>query len=738
MPRVGAPLTGAAGTDLGRRSGGAEFLDFARAEGLAMGAVAADLGACDQDLKAEMALDLFAQALQGFAEELFDAAAAQADDVSMLLFEAGFVVMLVAAVVHQVELIHQAAQLQHLQGAVDRDAVDFGVTLLGHAIELLDIQVRAGAVDQFEQNLPLSSEANPTFLQRAFGRIQRHGGTLQFYQERAGEGWGASGNGRKRGLLARTWRVEAGACHRIGDSGDGAVFSAGERSACPLLIQFLSAMFRKVLIANRGEIAVRVMRTLREMGIPSVAIYSDADRTSLHVRMADEAEPVGAAPSAESYLRGDRILEAARRHGADAIHPGYGFLSENAGFAAACEDAGIAFIGPSAHSIRAMGSKTAARQTAIAAGAPVVPGTDHAVNLQEAQEFGREHGYPILLKAVAGGGGKGMRSVAAESELESAFRNAASEAERSFNNAEIYIEKLIEQPRHIEIQLIGDRHGNMVHLGERECSIQRRHQKVMEECPSPLVALHPSMREEMGEAAIRAARAANYYNAGTVEFLVDRNRRFYFLEMNTRLQVEHPVTELVTGLDLVRLQIEIAAGGLLPFTQSDIGWRGWAIECRVYAEDPFHDFLPYPGKLTRLTRPLGPGVRLDGCVYDGWTVPMEYDPLLAKLAVWAGTREEAIERLVRALREYDVGGIRTNIGFFRQILEDGEFRAANLHTGFIEEFFTRHRPPEAPPELAAAAALAAALHTRSRRAAGPQHGAAASAWLAEGRGDRLR
>ena len=315
---------------------------------------------------------------------------------------------------------------------------------------------------------------------------------------------------------------------------------------------------------------------------------------------------------------------------------------------------------------------------------------------------------------MAGGGGKGMRRVDRGAELESAFRNAASEAERSFRNAEIYVEKLIERPRHIEIQLLGDRHGNMVHLGERECSIQRRHQKVMEECPSPLVALHPEMRHAMGEAAIRAARAAGYYNAGTVEFLVDQDRRFYFLEMNTRLQVEHPVTELVTGLDLVKLQVEIAAGARLPFTQEEVAWRGSAIECRIYAEDPYNDFLPYPGKLTRLTRPLGPGIRLDGCVYDGWTVPMEYDPLLAKLAVWAATREDATERMIRALREYDVGGIRTNIGFFRQILEDAEFRAAHLHTGFIEEFFQRHRRAAPARDLAAVAALAAALHTMSR------------------------
>jgi acetyl-CoA carboxylase, biotin carboxylase subunit len=499
-------------------------------------------------------------------------------------------------------------------------------------------------------------------------------------------------------------------------------------------------MFRKVLIANRGEIAVRVIRTLREMEIASVAVYSDADRISLHVRMADEAEHVGPSPSAESYLRIDRILDAAKKHGADAIHPGYGFLSENADFAAACENAGLVFIGPSADTIRCMGSKTAARRTAIAGGAPVVPGTDRSITLEEAREFGGTHGYPILLKAVAGGGGKGMRRVFAESELESAFRNAASEAERAFRNPEIYVEKLIERGRHIEIQVLGDRHGNMVHLGERECSIQRRHQKVIEECPSPLVAAHPEMREEMGQAAVRAACAAGYYNAGTVEFLVDQDRRYYFLEMNTRLQVEHPITELATGLDLVRLQVEIAAGGRLPFTQQQVRWTGSAIECRIYAEDPYNDFLPYPGKLTRLTRPLGPGVRLDGCVYEGWTVPMEYDPLLAKLAVWAPTRAEAIARMIRALREYDVGGIRTNIGFFRQLLEDPEFRAGNLHTGFIEEFFARTPAREAPPELAVVAALAAVIHSTSRAAASPAERppAGTSPWVIAGRGELLR
>jgi acetyl-CoA carboxylase biotin carboxylase subunit len=498
-------------------------------------------------------------------------------------------------------------------------------------------------------------------------------------------------------------------------------------------------MFRKVLVANRGEIAVRIMRTLREMGIASVAVYSDADRTSLHVRMADEAERVGPSPSADSYLRIDHMIDAAKKHGAAAIHPGYGFLSENAEFAAACEEAGIVFIGPSASSIRAMGSKTAARRTAIAAGAPVVPGTESAVTLAEARAFGRTAGYPILLKAVAGGGGKGMRRVDRESELESSLRDASSEALRSFRNADIYVEKLVERPRHIEIQILGDRHGHMIHLGERECSIQRRHQKVMEECPSPLVDLHPEMRQAMGEAAIRAAAAAGYYNAGTVEFLVDQDRRFYFLEMNTRLQVEHPITELATGLDLVKLQIEIAAGARLHLKQEDIRWRGWAIECRIYAEDPYNGFLPYPGKITRLTRPLGPGVRIDGAIYEGWTAPMEYDPLLAKLAVWAPRREEATDRMIRALREYDVGGIRTNLGFFRQILEDAEFRAGHLHTGFIDEFFERRRPPRPPRDLAAVAALAAALHARSRFARAESDSSnGSSSWLRTGRSDLLR
>ena len=497
-------------------------------------------------------------------------------------------------------------------------------------------------------------------------------------------------------------------------------------------------MFKKVLVANRGEIAVRIIRALREMDIRSVAVYSDADRAALHVRMADEAAHIGPAPSTESYLRIDRILAAAEKHGVEAIHPGYGFLSENAGFAEACETAGITFIGPSAEAIRSMGSKTAARKMAISIGAPVVPGTEEPVDDPgHAREIARGIGYPVLLKAAAGGGGKGMRRVDSEAELEGALRDAASEAERAFSNSAVYIEKLVDRPRHIEIQIIGDRYGNMIHLGERECSIQRRHQKVIEECPSPLVAAHLEMREAMGRAAINIARAVGYYNAGTMEFLVDSNRNFYFLEMNTRLQVEHPVTELVTGTDLVHMQIHVAAGERLRLRQEDIEWRGSAIECRIYAEDPNNNFLPSPGRIHNVERPTGPGVRLDSGIYPGWEVPMDYDPLLAKLAVWAGTRELAIARLKRVLGEYYVSGIKTNIAFFRQILDDPEFREGNLHTGFIDEYL-RHREPEAKqaPEYEAVAALAAAvfsLEDKKNHSAAANGGGQASRWVAAGR-----
>jgi len=500
-------------------------------------------------------------------------------------------------------------------------------------------------------------------------------------------------------------------------------------------------MFRKVLIANRGEIAVRIIRTLREMGIGVVAVYSDADRTSLHVRMADEAAHVGPSPSAESYLCIDRLIDAARTHGAEAIHPGYGFLSENAEFAAACDAAGLVFIGPSAESIRKMGLKTPARELAIAAGVPVVPGMQHAArDAEEARMFARDCGYPVLLKAVAGGGGKGMRRVDGDEDLGSAFRDAASEAERAFGNAAIYVEKLIEQPRHIEVQLMGDRQGHIIYLGERECSLQRRHQKIMEECPSPLVSEHPEMRHDMGEAAVRIARAAGYHSAGTAEFLVDAARNFYFLEMNTRLQVEHPVTELVTGLDLVRLQLEIAAGEPLRLRQEEIGWRGAAIECRIYAEDPDNHFFPSPGRIQHLDRPLGPGIRIDSGVYPGWTVPLDYDPLLAKLAVWAGSREQAVARMIRALDECHIVGIKTNIGFFRQLMEDDQYRRGELHTGLVDEFLARRPAPEKDPELQAVAALVgqAFLPARSALKDNGRGRHAASAWRTEGREQLLQ
>jgi acetyl-CoA carboxylase biotin carboxylase subunit len=505
-------------------------------------------------------------------------------------------------------------------------------------------------------------------------------------------------------------------------------------------------VFRKVLVANRGEIAVRIIRALAEMGIPSVAVYSDVDRAALHVRMADEAAHLGPPPSTESYLRIDKIIAAAKQHSAEAIHPGYGFLSENADFAEACEQAGIVFIGPRPASIRAMGSKTAARKTAISIGAPVVPGTEDAVSDPgEARQIADRIGYPVLIKAAAGGGGKGMRRVDSAAELESALRDAASEAERAFSNSAVYIEKLVERPRHIEIQIMGDRFGNMVHFGERECSIQRRHQKVIEECPSPLIAAHPEMRAVMGAAAVNIARAVGYYNAGTIEFLVDAHRNFYFLEMNTRLQVEHPVTELATGFDLVQMQVRIAAGQPLGITQQDIAWRGSAIECRIYAEDPNNNFLPSPGTMQHVERPSGPGVRLDTGIYPGWTVPMEYDPLLAKLAVWAETRQDAIARMKRALGEYYVSGIRTNITFFRQILEDPEFQTGHLHTGFIDEFLRRSAEPaeKQDPEYEAMAALAAAIFSLDQKkapAAGSRNGAraATSRWASEGRDWALR
>src|SRR5271157_4979436 len=442
-------------------------------------------------------------------------------------------------------------------------------------------------------------------------------------------------------------------------------------------------MFKKILIANRGEIAVRVIRACHEMGIAAVAVYSDVDRAALHVRKADEAYPIGAPAASESYLNIAKILDAASRSGVEAIHPGYGFLSENAKFAKACAAAGVKFIGPTAEAMNAMGSKTQARQAMERAGVPIVPGTSRGLeSFEQAEQVAARIGYPVMLKAAAGGGGKGMRLVQAPQDLKLALEGARSEAERSFGDGEVYIEKAIVNPRHIEMQVLADEHGNTVYLGERECSLQRRHQKVVEEAPSPVV--DPDMRRRMGEVAVRVAKAASYTNAGTVEFLVDQDKNFYFLEMNTRLQVEHPVTELITGLDLVHLQIRIAAGERLPFTQNDVAIRGHAIECRIYAEDPDNNYFPSPGRITLLLAPSGPGIRRDSGMYEGWTVPMEYDPLLEKLIGYGTDRAQAVSRLVRAMNEYFVGGIKTNISLFRRILRDPEFEAGKIDTGFLD------------------------------------------------------
>src|SRR5580692_814459 len=443
-------------------------------------------------------------------------------------------------------------------------------------------------------------------------------------------------------------------------------------------------MFRKILIANRGEIAVRIARACREMGITSAAVFSDADRAALHVRLSDEAYRAGSAPSRESYLRIDKLMEIARSAGCDALHPGYGFLAENPDLSRACAANGITFIGPSPEAMERLGSKTAARQLAARAGVPIVPGTkDPIESLDDAGKIARGLGYPVLLKAVAGGGGKGMRLVPGDSEMAAAWRDAASEAQNAFGDARLYLEKYVVRPRHIEIQIFGDTHGHIVHLGERECSVQRRHQKVIEESPSPVMT--PELRRAMGEAAVKLAGEAGYTNAGTVEFLVDAARNFYFLEVNTRLQVEHPVTEMVTGLDLVKLQICVAAGEPLPFSQEDVELSGHAVECRLYAEDPSNQFFPSPGTILSRRAPSGPGIRLDDGVYEGFTVSTEYDPMLGKLIAWGQDRAEAIARLRRALEEYSVTGIKTNTGLLLSILRDPEFLRGEIYTRWIDE-----------------------------------------------------
>ncbi len=503
--------------------------------------------------------------------------------------------------------------------------------------------------------------------------------------------------------------------------------------------------FEKLLVANRGEIAVRIARACRELGVRSVAVYSDVDRNALHVRHADEAWPIGAAPARESYLNIARVIETAKQAGAQAIHPGYGFLSERAEFAQACADAGLVFVGPKPATIREMGDKVLARQKMIAAGVPVVPGTTKTLSDHEAIEFAREIGLPVMIKASAGGGGKGMRLVHDAAQLAPSIQRARSEAKSAFGDDSIYVEKFVEEPRHIEIQILGDRHGNAIHLFERECSIQRRHQKVIEEAPAN--RMPPRLRDEMGRAAVAAAKAVGYEGAGTCEFLVDRNFGFYFLEMNTRVQVEHPVTEMITNVDIVKTGIRIAAGEAIGIAQDDVGINGWAIECRIYAEDPDHNFRPSPGEITVYRPPGGPGVRNDAGVYPGAQITVHYDPMVAKLVCWGRDRNEAIARMRRALREFVVKGIKTSIPFHRVVMNHPKFLAGHYDTSFIErEIFAtgahRLQVDDAEKEVALMLAAIAAyqrdreLAARADRASGG--GSGGSRWKQIGRARALR
>ena len=442
-------------------------------------------------------------------------------------------------------------------------------------------------------------------------------------------------------------------------------------------------MFNKILIANRGEIALRIIRACQELGIKTVAVYSEADRDSLPVKLADEAYCIGAPQSAKSYLNQANIISAAVVSGADAIHPGYGFLAENAGFAEKCEDCKITFIGPSVKAIELMGNKSVARETMIKEGVPVVPGTESTIkDFDEALQLAKEMGYPVLIKASAGGGGRGMRVAQSKDDLERSIQAAQSEAQAAFGCADVYLEKYLEEPRHIEFQILGDKQGNIVYLGERDCSIQRRNQKVIEESPS--TALTPKLRKKMGEAAVKAARSVGYYNAGTIEFLLDRKNNFYFIEMNTRIQVEHPVTEMVTGIDIIKEQIRLAAGEPLGYTQEEIQFRGWAIECRINAEDSTRNFMPSPGKITKYIVPGGPGIRVDSFVYEGYTVLPFYDSMIGKLIVLGKDREEAVSRMQRALNEFVIEGVSTTIPFHLQVLGNAFFRKGEIYTNFIQ------------------------------------------------------
>jgi acetyl-CoA carboxylase, biotin carboxylase subunit len=495
---------------------------------------------------------------------------------------------------------------------------------------------------------------------------------------------------------------------------------------------FFMIKIRKILVANRGEIALRVMRTAREMGIRTVAVFSEADRNALHVRYADEAVLIGPPPSAESYLRMDKIIEAAKLTGADAIHPGYGFLSENKVFAQLVEDEGLIFIGPSPTAIELMGSKLAAKEAVSRFNVPLLPGTIKPIlSIPEPKKTAHAIGYPVLIKATAGGGGKGMRIVESEGEFEEQMERAISEARSAFGDGSVFIEKYITKPRHIEFQVFGDKHGHVVHLFERECSIQRRHQKVIEEAPSCI--LTEEKRKAMGEAAVNVAKACGYYGAGTVEFLVDEKLDFYFLEMNTRLQVEHPVTEAITGLDLVKLQIRVAEGGTLPFKQEDLHINGHAMEVRVYAEDPSNNFLPDIGTLATYKRPQGPGIRVDDGFEQGMDIPFYYDPMIAKLICHAEDREAAIAKMMRAIDEYEITGLETTLGFCQFVMQHDAFRSGNFDTRFVEKYFsptTLQTQPEEDEEKIAAALATMLMNGRQVQSIPPVSTQRVSKWKA--------
>jgi acetyl-CoA carboxylase biotin carboxylase subunit len=502
-------------------------------------------------------------------------------------------------------------------------------------------------------------------------------------------------------------------------------------------------MFNKVLVANRGEIAVRIIRACRELGLQTVAVFSDADRHSLHVRHSTEAYNIGPPPSRDSYLQLERIMDVARQSGAGAIHPGYGFLAERADFAQACLDEGIAFIGPKPSSIAAMGDKMIARSTVEKAGVPIVPGTEGEGSLsdEELLNIAPQIGFPLLIKATAGGGGKGMREVRSLEEMPDMLESARREAEAAFGDGNVYLEKLVEGARHIEIQVLADTQGNVIHLGERECSLQRRHQKLLEEAPSPFIMNDESLRTRMGDVAVKAASAVDYVNAGTIEFLVDKDQNFFFLEMNTRLQVEHPVTEFVTGIDIVKEQIRIARGRPLRFEQEDVQMNGWSIECRINAEDPYNNFMPSTGQITQSILPNGPGVRVDTGVYNGFEITPYYDSMISKLVVWGETRGQAILRMRRALSEYKIVGVKTNIPFHQSLLEQHRFIAGQFDTRFVEDRFSIEKAEEEKelqPEIAAIiASLVEHEHTEKAAQIVQRNARDTSNWKWVGRWERM-